>query len=76
MLAAWVCCPIFIFNCFYDGLRFKVQKVELVGDDNIRVKIVKAELFSNNKPTLYEGVKLIQGADFVINLVDLATMNK
>ena len=65
-----------LFNFFYDGLRFKVQKVELVGDDNIRVKIVKAELFSNNKPTLYEGVKLIQGADFVINLVDLATMNK
>lgn len=65
-----------IFNFFYDGLKFKVQKVELVGDDKIRVKIVKAELFSNNKPTLYEGVKLIQGADFVINLADLATMNK
>jgi hypothetical protein len=65
-----------IFEYFYDGLKFKVQKVELVGQDKIRVKIVQAELFSNNKPTLYQGVKLIQGADFVISIADLASMNK
>jgi hypothetical protein len=65
-----------LFNFFYDGLKFKVQKVEFVGDDKIRIKIVQAELSSNNNPAIFQGVELIQGANFVIDIVYLAVQNK
>jgi hypothetical protein len=64
-----------IFNFSNSNLDYKVQKIELVGNDKIRVKIIDAQLYENNKPGTFQGVKLIQGAEFVVDLEELVRFN-
>lgn len=66
-----------VYKYQFNGWNYKVQKVEIVGDDKIRVKIVETPPDHYEiKETKYQGVKLIQGADVVVDIESLIRFNR
>ncbi len=66
-----------IYKYQFNGWNYKVQKVEIVGDDKIRVKIVETPPdYYDIKEAKYQGVKLIQGADVVVDIESLINYNR
>jgi hypothetical protein len=63
-----------IYSLIYDNIIFKTQKIEMVGDEKVKLKLIDAPI-RDNTPSKYQGVKLIQGAEIIVDVIDLARSN-
>jgi hypothetical protein len=63
-----------IYSFKHDNLYFSVQKVEIVGDSKMKVKLINAPM-RDDIPSKFQGVKMIQSAEIIVNLIDLALSN-
>lgn len=59
----------------YKKSPFIVEKISMVGQDRMKVRIVQASL-KEGKPIVHQGIKLIQGAEVVFGLNELQEVEK